>query len=319
MSDENQHWVPKFLIKNFADRGGRVFSYDIHSGEITKPPPKLAASERGFNDFQIAGKMVTFEDQLEKIETAAAPLLKRILQERSLAGLSPTDRERMANFIAVQSFRTKAFYAGFIEKTERNAFATTLSSMMQSLPFSAAEIARRHWAVMVIESGRDTFYLGDNPVVLQRTDDPKNGVGLGFDVRGVEAFLPLSPTCALYMPCQATSKDRLARYDAAMELHRVVRSHALRGLPGGGDELQTAQLVISQLNALYSALKTGAALPARSENVENLNYLQCSWAYTSIYSARRDFAFAQRVFRENPQYRSVPKTSLIQMTPVLRE
>jgi hypothetical protein len=25
MSDENQHWVPKFLIKYFADKDGRVF------------------------------------------------------------------------------------------------------------------------------------------------------------------------------------------------------------------------------------------------------------------------------------------------------
>jgi hypothetical protein len=25
MSDENQHWVPKFLVKNFADRDGRLF------------------------------------------------------------------------------------------------------------------------------------------------------------------------------------------------------------------------------------------------------------------------------------------------------
>jgi len=28
MSGENQHWVPKFLIKNFADADGRVFSLD---------------------------------------------------------------------------------------------------------------------------------------------------------------------------------------------------------------------------------------------------------------------------------------------------
>ncbi len=45
--------------------------------------------------------------------------------------------------------------------------------------------------------------------------------------------------------------------------------------------------------------------------IENLNYLQCRWAHRAIYSNRRDFAFARRVFRENPQYRTMPKTSLL--------
>jgi hypothetical protein len=43
MSNENQHWVRKFLIKNFADAGGRVFCLNIQTDEITKPPPKHVA------------------------------------------------------------------------------------------------------------------------------------------------------------------------------------------------------------------------------------------------------------------------------------
>jgi hypothetical protein len=52
MSDENQHWVPKLLLKNFAD-DGRVYCLDIQTDKITKRPPKYAASERGFNEFEI--------------------------------------------------------------------------------------------------------------------------------------------------------------------------------------------------------------------------------------------------------------------------
>jgi hypothetical protein len=92
MFDENQHWVPKFLIKYFADRDGRVFCLDIHTDEVTKPPPKLATSEYGFNDFLIDGKAVSFEDKLEKIETPAAPVLKRMIEGRTLAGLTSVDR-----------------------------------------------------------------------------------------------------------------------------------------------------------------------------------------------------------------------------------
>lgn len=316
MSDDNQHWVPKFLIKNFADRDGRVFSLDIQTDRMTKLPPKQAASEKGFNDFQVAGETVSFEDRLEKIETRAAPVLKRIIDDRQLAAIGAEDRHRVAEFIAAQSFRTKAFYEGLSVKMNRNAFASKFSRLLDGMFVIAAEIARRHWALMV--TGRDdVFYLGDNPAVLQRTENPRDGSNLGFDVAGVEAFLPLAPHCAIYMPCRATSEDRIARYETALELHRLVRSAALRGHHGGAKELQMAQLVLSRLGPLYQALTTGVALPAQPEHLENLNYLQCSWAHAAVYSNRRDFAFARRVFRENPQYRAVPSTSLIEMTALV--
>jgi|SRR5882672_4486864 len=313
---ENQHWVPKFLIKNFADRDGRVFCLDIHGGRVTKPSPKQAASEKGFNVFQVAGEAVSFEERLEKIETRAAPVLKRIINRRQLATVTVEDRRRVAEFIAAQSFRTKAFYEGLSVKMDRNAFASKFSLLLDGIFATAAEIAHRHWVLMVTDR-KDAFYLGDNPIVLQRTENPRDGSNLGFDVAGVEAFLPLGPDCAIYMPCRATSEDRIARYEAAQDLHRTVRSAVLRGHGGGANELRMAQLVISRLNPLYRALTTGLALPVQPEHVENLNYLQCSWAHAAVYSNRRDFAFARRVFHENPQYRSVPTTSLIEMTALV--
>jgi Protein of unknown function (DUF4238) len=318
MSDENQHWVPKFLIKYFADKDGRVFCLDIHTNAVTKPPPRLAASELGFNDFLIDGKVVSFEDRLEKIETAAAPGLKRIIEGRTLAGLSGKHRQCVTKFIAAQSFRTRAFYEGLAGKAERQKFGRTFGQLWESMFITASQIGRRHWALMVIETD-EIFYLGDNPVVLQRTANPKDGSSLGFDVEGVEVFLPLSPKCVLYMPCTATSADILERYDAAMELHRVVRSNVLRGLAGGSEELQTAQLVISRLHPLARAFSTGAPITANARNVENFNYLQCSWCHAAIYSNHHDFAFARRVLRENPQYRTVPKTSLVQMNLLVPE
>jgi hypothetical protein len=318
MSDENQHWVPKFLIKNFANRDGRVFCLDIHTDQVTKPPPRLVASEKGFNDFQIEGEAVSFEDRLEKIETQAAPILKRIAAKRQLTTVDAKDRRRVAEFIAAQSFRTKAFYEGLSVKMDRNAFASKFSLLLDGIVILATEIARRHWALMVT-TGEDGFYLGDNPSVLQRTENSRDGSNLGFDVAGVEAFLPLAPHCAIYLPCRTTSEDRIGRYEAAMDLHRAVRSAALRGHPGGANELRMAQLVISRLGPLYQALTTGVALPAQPEHVENLNYLQCSWAHAAVYANRRDFAFARRVFSENPQYRTVPTTSLIDMVAIVQD
>jgi hypothetical protein len=54
-----QHWVSKFLVKNFADRDGRVFCLDIYTDQFTKPTPRQAASEKDFNDFKVYGEATT--------------------------------------------------------------------------------------------------------------------------------------------------------------------------------------------------------------------------------------------------------------------
>lgn len=311
MLSENQHWVPKFLIKQFADVDGRVFRLDIHTDEVTKPPPKFVASKIGFNEFEIDGELVSFEDRLEKIETRAAPILKRFVNECSLGSITETKRQAVADFMAAQSFRTEAFYKGLGDGLSREEFGQVFIDLWRSAFLVAREIAIRHWVLVAIEN-EETFYLGDNPVVLQRTENPRDGNNLGFDVKGVEAFMPLSPKCALWVPCRSISDQIIEGYTNALAMHRIVRSAALQGIPGGATELSLAQRVIRQTHSLHLALTTGAALNAMSANIENLNYLQCSWAHAAIYSNSREFAFARRVFRENPQYRSTPQTTLME-------
>jgi hypothetical protein len=318
MSDENQHWVPKLLLKKFADTDGRVFRLDIHSNSVTKPPPRKAASSPGFNNFDIEGQVVSFEDRLEKVETKAAPVLKRIIEARSLSGLSSIDRKKVADFVAAQSFRTEAFYKGLENNPSRKDFGPLFTQLWDSSFILSARIEARHWALMVIEHG-DVFYLADQPVVLQRTLDLTDGTNLGFDVQGVEAFMPLCPTCALFMPCRSISDPLIASYDAAVELHRTVRSAVMRGFSGGSSELATAQDAIRRDGPLYQAYTAGAPLKAKPENIENLNYLQCSWAHAAVYSNRCDFTFARKVFSNNPQYRNTPTTRLLQATALVRD
>jgi Protein of unknown function (DUF4238) len=117
-------------------------------------------------------------------------------------------------------------------------------------------IARRHWALMVIE-GEEVFYLGDNPVVLQRTFDLKDGKNLEFDVTGVEAFLPLSPKCALYMACPVVGNAIISNYETAIALLRVTRLAILSSSKGGGADLRDAQDVIRRSQQIYRAFTEG--------------------------------------------------------------
>jgi hypothetical protein len=222
----------------------------------------------------------------------------------------------VADFVAAQSFRTEAFYKGLANNPLRKDFGPIFTQLWDSSFIVSAQIERRHWVLMVIDHD-DIFYLGDQPVVLQRSLDPKNGSDLGFDVKGVEAFVPLSPSCALFMPCCSVSDPLIASYEAAMQLHRTVRSAVMRGHPGGSVELATAQDAIRRGGPLYQSYTTGAPLKAKPENIENLNYLQCSWAHAGVFSNRRDFTFARKVFSQTPQYKSTPATRLLHKTALV--
>lgn len=310
MTIENQHWVPKLLLKPFADADGRVYRLDIHTDRVSKPPPRKAASSPGFNDFEIEGEIVSFEDRLEKIETKAAPILKRIATARTIAGLGSKERKKVADFLVAQSFRTEAFYKGLQGSPFRAELGPLFKQLWESAFLLSARIEARRWALMVIVDD-DVFYLGDQPVVLQRTRDQKDRSNLGFDVEGVEAFMPLSPKCALYLPCLSISEEIISRYNAAMALHRAVRTAVLRGISGGTVELIMAQDTIRRSHELYQAFTAGTPIKAQKEHIENLNYLQCSWAHAAVYSNRRDFVFARYVFKNSPQYRSTPKTRVL--------
>jgi hypothetical protein len=317
MSNENHHWVPKFLIKNFVDVSGRAFCLNIQTDEITKPPPKHAASSVGFNEFFMDGRTVSFEDELEKIETLAAPIIGRIISLRSVAWLTEKQRNNVGDFIAAQSFRTEAFYKGMELGISRQEFGTVFAQLWRSAFWVSANIVSRKWAVLTIDHD-DVFYLGDHPVVLQNTANPSLKTDLGLDIEGVEALLPLAPKCALYMPCPATSREIISGYEKALQILDRVGMAGLNETNVGSDSsdlLSLSQRVIRNSAALYQALTTGVALVASPENVENLNYLQCAWAHKAIYSDSGGFVFARHVFHKTPQYRNTVKVRLAMIEP----
>ena len=312
MSNDNHHWVPKLIIRKFVDTDGRVFRLNIQTDEVTKPPPKYAASKVGFNDFVVNGQTVSYEDRLEKIETAAAPTLKAIIKSRSVAGLTEIQRQNVANFVAAQSFRTEAFYEGIGSGLLRKDFGSIFAELWRAAFILSAEIMRRKWVPMVIEHD-DVFYLGDHPVVLQHTETPASPQPLGFDIEGVEAFMPLSPKCALYMPCPSVSRLIIGGHgDALAAPENLRRANAVGAVTdiSDADFLALAQRVLERDGPLYQSLTQGTALVAAPANVENLNYLQCAWAHTAVYSNRRDFTFARHVFDKTPQYRELVKVRL---------
>jgi hypothetical protein len=202
----------------------------------------------------VNGETISFEDRLEKIETPAAPILKEIIGSRSLAGLTNAQRLCVAEFIAAQSFRTQAFYQGLELRTSRQEFGPIFAELWRGSSLLSVEIARRKWALMMIEHD-DVFYLGDHPVVLQHTEPPGQKKELGFDIKGVEAFFPLAPKYALYMPCATTSADIMAGYEWALAAPEIMRRAQAAGEKEDPDYLNLAERVATQQRALYLSLR----------------------------------------------------------------
>ena len=309
LGPQNQHWVPKFLLKNFCDTDGRVFCLDIETNNVTKPPPKNAASHAGFNDFEVDGQIVSYEERISRVESAAAPVLKRIAETASVAGLTADDRRHLADFMAVQSFRTEAFSKGMDPDLPRHQFGDHFAIAWRSAFLVSSEIASRHWAVMKIEHD-DIFYLGDNPVVLQNTEKPEGEQQLGFDIKGIEAYLPVTPKCALYMPCRTVGEQIISGYQTAAIVTKLEGPSGGDSDDGKDDQLRLSEKIIRESTGLYRSLMGGTPYVAEPENVENLNYLQCMFSHRSIYSNRKDFAFARHVFARTPQYKETMKVHL---------
>jgi len=313
VANDNQHYVPKFLIKKFSDTDGRVFCLNIQTNEITKPPPKQAASDIDFYEFA-AG----FDDILKEIETASAPVFKKIVTECSLSSLSSTDREKAAYFVAVQSFRTNAFLKG-LSNIDSAEFGSNLDMLLRSAFVVASTIKERKWLLMKIE--RDgAFYLGDHPVVLQKTENPSGAQSLGFDIIGVEAFLPITPKLALCMPCESTSDEIISSLENAKKTIDAIKQAKARGrylLGQNVHELNIIQHLIERNAGFYNAITKGSPLICSQENIENLNYLQVMFAHESIFSNQTGFTFARHVLDKTPQYRETLATNVLNIGSVL--
>ncbi len=301
---QNQHFVPQLLLKKFVDRDGRLFFLDKRTDQFGKIAPKRAASKAGFYEFSVDGMELSLEERFQKHEAKAGKALQKLASGASPLKLSVDERDDLAAFIALQSFRTEAFLANLQGQETRADQGKVLARLWDSLFLVAPLIACRHWMVMQIVND-EVFYLGDNPVVLQNTEAPSSQGALGFDVVGVEAFLPITPKLALYLPCRSISDQIITAHRDGIVMQKELWARG-RGMTV---EAITVGKALRGTRVLHDAAVLGTPVVAGPESILNLNYLQCSWAHRHIFSNRADFETAKMIFEKTPQYRGSPKSS----------
>ena len=106
-SAQNQHYVPKFILRQFLTDAEKeqVGVYDKERDSTFYTHIKNIMAERRFNDFKFDDFIVSFEDIACGIEDMVIPAYKKVVESRRLDG-SAEQRADLSFLIAFQMLRT---------------------------------------------------------------------------------------------------------------------------------------------------------------------------------------------------------------------
>ena len=96
-----QHFVPRFYLRRFCSNSGLLQCYDVRK-------------ERFFADVSVSSQCQEsnmygkLEQTLGKLESAAAPVIERLLSSRAFPAAGSDDLTMLAAFVAFQRLRTRA-------------------------------------------------------------------------------------------------------------------------------------------------------------------------------------------------------------------
>ncbi len=315
------HYVPQFFLKNFASTLGKkkestwVFQKSTSSTFHTNV--KNIAKEKGYYDYPDSDSGRKIEGDLVKIEDKAAPIIARILDNRTLRCISGGHRSALSDFIITLHHRTPATRASIeamdlllkIHLSERGADLSHIKGYNEPLEPGAVGtnilrtslklaqlITKKAWLLMEAPVG-SYFYCSDNPVTMANSLNPgdRTRSTIGLSVPGIEIYLPLSPKFCLAMFCP-TIRDWINQNHQAQLHWRWV--------------LGLQKSVGDFLSDYAEAINRGIPLVLDRENVRYLNSLQVSQSCNMLFSSINDFSLANEMIASNEKFRG-PSTPVL--------
>ncbi len=295
---KQQHYVPQFYLRNFADAGGRLFAYDKSADKSFATNVRDVAGQRYFYDVSeldhVTGLSQTIEKHFQMIEGDAAPFFAGLLDALaagSFTSISPEQRSHISFYLANQIVRTKEFRKQTVEIHLKAYHEILMRSVAveppewKDVPFNVklreggeaaihaetildkdfvlklADILHNHIWIVGINRTPMSFYTSDHPIARHaHVEHPFFGMS-GYASRGIEVAYPLSPRFLLSM-CERTFFADFADKDG-----------------------QTLDL-------------------AADDNITYYNAEQVFSSDRFLYCERDDFAFAKRVCDKEPDFRN---------------
>ena len=315
-----QHYVPRFLLKNFA-KGKRphIWVYDKKDERSFRANIKKIAAENAFYNLEIDQNVIhSLEPSLANLEEKCAKLIKNIINTESIEWLSSEERELLSVFIIIQKMRTPHFRdsilhidkalqemlsaSGFDPKDVENyqpidkESARHLSlSMLTEANKTAPHIYEKEWLLFKGKQ-ENPFYISDNPIALQNMKDLGPRGTLGLAVEGIEIYMPLSSTLTLAMHCSTTVKELREKYSRVSTLIPILMNSEESKFSG-----------LPYLEKIMTGFNKGIAVECSDDGILNLNYLQVYFAERQIFCEKDKFWLVTDILKENSGYKIGPR------------
>ena len=184
----------------------------------------------------------------------------------------------------------------YIGTLDENKTKKEMAVIMMKAPTDfAIHFANKVWMLLKTERKRP-FIIGDNPLTFQNTNDMGPFGNIGLAVRGIEIYLPLSPTHALALWCPSYEKifrDALERLRFVSKIAPHLIAQKLHD-PSG-------------IERILDAMETGKPLVYNSDEVLNFNSLQVYHAERYVFSSIDDFDLARKMISKNSETQKGPR------------
>jgi hypothetical protein len=301
-ANTKQHYVPQMLLRGFvrAENPNQVWVFDKKTGRNFPSAIENIGAERGYYDIDGSAEL---DAAMNCADDLAAPIIARIRERRSIAGLSLDGRILLAEFVILQFLRTR----GYQEQT-RSLWQSLAEAITQRnrdvrpewVEEPSPDELRRQYLRLIPQLTGDflphlldknlmlyranpatPFHISDHPVAMDNTMNPSDGMRgtLGFGVTGIEIYMPISSELILAQMCPSIG--------AHME---AVADHFW--LLGG---------FISEIASGYiSARNYGTGWRLTAENVRYYNSLQARNAERFVISSINAFADIEEMVMRDP-------------------
>ena len=299
-----QHYVPQFLLRNFQFKATnhkadtKIYVYDKSNSKNFLAPIKSTGGERYFYEVKSQYDRYSIEERLGVHESNTAPIIKRIIENKSLKTLTKKEKMTLSKFISLQFLRGPAIRnrlselvdllemeLNFFEENEvakptelenkRNHCEIVLNGVNQLSPF----LYNKDW--ILCDSTTLGLIISDNPVVMHNTFDE----GTGLRNEGVEVYMPISPRFSLLILCSSVRKRITESLEKPIK-NPLAKPH------------------IKNLEKYAHTFKRNGTLKQNSENVIFLNSLQVINSERFLYSQQPNFDLPNLMISKNEKLRS---------------
>lgn len=247
-----QHYVPRFYLKNFANKNGNEFiinCFDKSDFRQFKVNIKGIGCENYFYEIEKKNTQ-TMEKKLSKYETKFSAVYAKLISTASLQTLRWKEKEALAHFVIIQELRTREMrehIRDMVSKIKNRLSTERLSKNLetemqevnsengirsvQSRILTETMLKRHGFVDMLLKLKwclyenytKIPFWTSDHPINRFNPIDLKPYGNLGLLSRGIEIFFPLTPKLGIafcdpieyfYNPEKsACTKDNLLFYN----------------------------------------------------------------------------------------------------------